>query len=249
MGEFGAWGPQMAPGVTKTQTAGRYVVRGNPITAVLDAIRGFCFPEPAEATDDGQFLDVAGFPAYTGGGVPEGASTGLLAGLTSLFGVTRPNCGPGTVFDPTTGTCLPAPASETMTMEEAACSPEALARLSAMLLSANLACNLAQIEEVRRVSGSCQRLAPAALRGSWQRLYSESGRVQSDARRRCAMMASTQAAMTQSRMMAPAPPPSLDIGTMTEANVAMRGSIDPMLGMVDPGPLPETRRRPGFGLG
>lgn len=53
--------PPMVRGVTQAGNGGPYVVRGNPIGAIFDAIRAFCFPVPMQASSDGtQYTDLSG---------------------------------------------------------------------------------------------------------------------------------------------------------------------------------------------
>src|SRR5216684_7735127 len=53
--------PTMRKQVTQVGYGGPFVIRGNPIGAVVDAIRNFCFPAPIETTDGGMnYNDLSG---------------------------------------------------------------------------------------------------------------------------------------------------------------------------------------------
>ena len=105
--------PPMRKGVTQVGYGGPFVIRSNPIGAFIDTIRNFCFPVPMQQTSTG-YEDLSGtglgsygtdtssylgYDGYYGGG-----AGGL--GYTPFFGGQN-TCGAGTMYDTTTGVCVP----------------------------------------------------------------------------------------------------------------------------------------------
>lgn len=105
--------PPMVRGLTQAGNGGPYVVRGNPIGAVFDAIRAFCFPVPMEASSDGtQYTDLSGSGLSTYGTDlgALGQSNGVYTGPASVATTTDPNAYPtckGQMPDYSSQMCVP----------------------------------------------------------------------------------------------------------------------------------------------
>jgi hypothetical protein len=134
--------PRMERQVTQAGYGGPFVVRGNPIGAIWDAIKGFCFPAPMQASSDGsQYTDLSGSGLDTYGGYTQ-TDLGNLGG--GYFGVQYPannqcqppanGCGTGT-WDYSQCMCVPVntggttggtPTTPTVDCSKGGCDPTCL---------------------------------------------------------------------------------------------------------------------------
>ena len=103
--------PRMERQVTQAGYGGPFVIRSNPIGAIFDAIRAFCFPAAMQASSDGsQYTDLSGYGTDTYGGYTQ-SDLGSL-GYTGFYpstGTTTPTVpvmdgGGVSPTTPTTGT-------------------------------------------------------------------------------------------------------------------------------------------------
>lgn len=95
--------PPMVHGITQVGYGGPFVIRSNPLGAVLDTIRGFCAPVPMQvASPDGNF----GLPDNTSGFTDLsglGQDIGAAGGFTGFPSVTCPPDMP--LYNSSTGMC------------------------------------------------------------------------------------------------------------------------------------------------
>lgn len=108
--------PQMRKQVSQVGYGGPFVIRSNPIGAIVDAIRGFCFPAAMEqvSSDGGVYADSGG--GYSGldtaglDGYPYVGSFG--GGLTAPASPSI-QCMQGELYNPNTNMCVPTPGATT----------------------------------------------------------------------------------------------------------------------------------------
>jgi hypothetical protein len=106
--------PPMVRGLTQAGYGGPFVVRNNPIGAVFDAVRAFCFPVPMQSSADGtQYTDLSGSGLDTYGGYTSQDLGSLGGGYYGLgnnpYAPVSGYCGTGTTFDAASQMCVPTP--------------------------------------------------------------------------------------------------------------------------------------------
>jgi len=104
---FDEFQPQMVHGLTQAGYGGPFVIRGNPVGAVLDVLRNFCAPMPMQAQADGSYIDTSMMPYTDLGalGYAGGAGYGGIGGPGACYYGTDPNtglCATGPVTTPAT---------------------------------------------------------------------------------------------------------------------------------------------------
>jgi hypothetical protein len=108
--------PPMKKQITQVGYGGPFVIRGNPIGALVDAIRGFCTPVPMQqvSSDGGVYSDLSGSglgsygdytSAYPGGG-NFGTGLGGISPYTN-YGPNCVQCSSASVYDPVQMCCVP----------------------------------------------------------------------------------------------------------------------------------------------
>lgn len=244
-GPFENAGPLYRRHVTQAGYGGPFVIRSNPFGAILDTIRGFCFPVPM-TEEEGVYYDDSG-QGYGSPGAPDfpllgDAGPGYASPFTnSGTGILGAQCGPGTRYDPDTRQCMPTSSSmgETSTVISP-CGSEALEEASRRLLMAVQACDLTGITQVQLTAGVCRRIAPKTLRLQWAALANQAAKEAKSHKMRC-KMASIRASMPPMGMMAPGMSMGASPATFTEGNARLQPHPQPMLGTVDPMAQPESR--------
>lgn len=245
-GPFDGAGPQYRRHVTQAGYGGPFVIRSNPFGAILDTIRGFCFPVPM-TEDEGVYYDDSG-QGFGSPGAPDFPLLGDAGpGYASPFaasgsGILGAQCGPGTRYDPDTRQCMPISSSmgDTSTVISP-CGSEALEEASRRLLMAVQACDLTGITQVQLTAGVCSRIAPKTLRLQWKALANQAAKEAKSHKTRC-KMASIRATMAPPGMMTPGMQEPNSPATFTEGNARMTANPMPMRGMVDPQAQPEARQ-------
>lgn len=244
-------GPPMRHGLSQAGNAGPFVVRSNPIGAVLDAVRGFCFPVQMEEDGNSGFEDIE-FGAFSSPGAETGFAYGQAGPPNYYTGpvTDSASCGPGTSWDGTQ--CVP----EGMMMgsspvpTEDPCGQSHLLRARETLRTAVSACDRAGIAQVLDTARSCRDTSRGKNAAAWVKLVGEAKAELDRARARCKNAASKQTAtataMMQGQVSNEPLPTEMGPTTMTEGNPRMMPSASPMGGMVDPRQVLLKRR--GFGV-
>jgi len=220
--------------VTQVGYGGPFVIRGNPIGAIVDAIRNFCFPAPMQAMNGGMgYEDLSGAGLGTYG--TDTGSLGLGSGYSGGFG-TNPyvplsqQCGTGTMPDYSTGMCVPTsnvttsnPPTTTMTMAMG-CDYPSLVAFSAQ---AGAAYGLRDVQTLCNLQGMASACASALnpsdpLNGRYMDLSNRIGRwLKALGCNDCATCAGNKRAMAPP---APPTPPPTSPATGTSGGGTPSGS-------------------------
>lgn len=177
--------------VTQAGYGGPFVIRSNPIGAIVDTIRGWCFPAPMEQTssDGSSYAAPDGYGSYGEPSAPYPDTGGYTPGFAGLGGGNvgtvggGMNCGSGTMWDASQQLCVPTPGSSMMpssSMMPAAsidpCGVEALNTETKRFQTAAAAGDKRTICSVSVNADDCMRRASTpALKAAWASLKATSG--------------------------------------------------------------------------
>lgn len=180
-------GPNTRHHVIQEGYGGDFVIRSNPIGAVLDTIRGFCSPVPLMDDGNGGYDNLSDgnldyIPA-SGGGQPTGYSWlpqgGTQPGTGGPGPVIPPDpgatCGMGTIYDATSMTCVPKPKTggpDPVVMPPAQMDPCGFSNLQASMQAFNAAKTACDVAGVQMVAGNAAVCAKqkGALKAQWTNL-------------------------------------------------------------------------------
>ncbi|SRR6266540_507748 len=175
--------PQMRKQVTQVGYGGPFVIRSNPIGAIVDAIRGFCFPAPMEqvSSDGGEYADLSGYtmdPLGQAGGSygPGGFGQGVPA-TPSM------QCGSGTMWDASQMLCIPTPGAAAAPLAPAdECAYPSLVIEGGKLAAAKATNNVAETCRIIARAQSCVAAAGAnkTLAGQWMKLQQDAVKQAND---------------------------------------------------------------------
>lgn len=238
--------PRMERQVTQAGYGGPFVVRGNPIGAIFDAIRAFCFPAPMQASSDGsQYTDLSGYGTDTYGGYTQ-SDLGSLGVGGGYFPTTNPympsgsQCGTGTTYDYSLQQCVPTmtgvsgggttptPSNPTPGgCSVVGCGPDCLEYVSAAMQDACAKNDLTTLTALIVRAKTCQAVtsADSALSGNW-------GKLASDAKIWAGYLAQGKLCTGQPRPAMPTPTPTTPTtsGGTTPANPASPAQGNPAAG-------------------
>jgi hypothetical protein len=178
--------PQMRKQVTQAGYGGPFVIRSNPIGAIVDAIRNFCYPAPMEqvSSDGGVYADQYGMDGNLGGDVGAGGFPYL--GQSGGGGFSPQNilsCGTGTMPDATNMFCVPtagtgAMPTPTPTTGMDPCGAINLGIQQAKFAAATVTADVYGVCEVSLLARQCQ-MAPNSkpMQAAWKVLADSSKAV------------------------------------------------------------------------
>lgn len=159
-------GPHVRPGLSQTYIGGPMVVRSNPIGAIFDAVRAFCFPAAMTEVGEGSFE--AEDPTYSSPGLAafdaapaDDAFFGFQPAQPSANG----SCGTGTIWDASISACVPM--ADTPTVDPGGAEGAAAARRALETAISNRDCEGARVilDQARTYRGSAKNQKSA----SWLR--------------------------------------------------------------------------------
>lgn len=234
-------GPRQVCAPSQVGCAGPIVLRSNPIGAIFDAIRGFCFPVAMEETP-------AGYEAEGGYGSP-GTETYGGSGFTDPvgggFAFTPPTptgvaCAAGTHWDTMQAACAPDAPAQPVDVDP--CSQSNLIAARQALVTARNNCDRPGMEQVLATARSCRDTSMGSRQQAWNHLAGEAKTAIDGYKKRCGSMA-----QPRTQPVRPADlPPMASTQSLTEGNIDLMSSQAPMLGAVDPGMA--LRRQAGWGV-
>lgn len=221
----------MRPTLVQVGSGGPFVVRSNPVTAVLDNIRGFCFPVETLADDETGVTEDIEYGEY---GSPGSATyTPMDGGPAQTAPAPYSQCGGGTMWDGVQ--CVPVAADG----KPDTCGRDALLAARQALQRAVRDRDKMGVEQVLITSRTCRDTSGPRYKRAWNGLAVE-------ARNALAAIGSAKkkpqvpTAKPVSRAPVPRTP---DPTTMTEGNLQGAPTEEPMEGMLDPSKF----RKKGFG--
>jgi hypothetical protein len=241
---FDAIAPRLRKGVTQVGYGGPFVLRSNPIGGLIDTVRGFCFPVPM--MDDGsglyqdlsgQGLDSAGISGGFGGGAIQ-PNDPLSAPMGDMMSPATMMCGPGQAYDAVTMTCQPSAMVDMGLANKIPGGPEDLDAAKNKVIAFQMGQGSWQDCETFITTMQFYRpIAPGYLKSQWTDLINATKAVCANAKKRkqtgpsqAVMALSGQANRANLGPMPMTPTPL----SLTEGNVRMVPSRDPMGGAVDP---------------
>lgn len=243
--------PQMRKQVTQVGYGGPFVIRSNPIGAIVDAIRGFCFPAPMEqvSSDGGEYADLSGYtmdPLGQAGGSYGGGGFGQGVPPTPSM-----NCGSGTMWDTSQMMCVPTPGAAMMPgpapMPAESCDYLALVAEGAKLGAAK---GTNDVRETCRIIGKADSCIAAAganetLRKQWTDLKAAAVKQANDQTKNAGCAAWINAHPAPAAGMTAGTPPGMPSGTGTTTPPAGGSPGSNNMGGMNPPP----GMGPGMGPG
>ena len=220
------YGPSLVHGVTQVGYGGPFVIRSNPIGALVDTVRGFCFPVSMQAdgaggydatTDYGQDLGTVGTVTDTGNPINYASSPVIEPPTTTV----AMNDMPRMAMQGNSPSLI------------SPCSPEALDAMTQKLSDAAANCDIVGVNLVRRLAPICQKTAPAHMRPQWAALAANARGIGNSLERQCNQRPRVSSSSLASIQAAKAPNLPSPM-TLTETNVNMQSFFDPMQGHFDP---------------
>lgn len=234
-------GPRQVCAPSQIGAGGPIVLRSNPIGAIFDAIRGFCFPVQMEETPAGYEAEGGyGSPGTEtfGGGYDSGGGGGSFGYAFTPPTPTGVACAAGTHWDTMANACAPdAPAQP---VDADPCSQSNLIAARKALVTARNGCDRPGMEQVLATARSCRDTSMGSRKAAWNQLAAEAKAALDGHKKRCAMPNPKGKIDTMTPQSGPPQmgmPATASTQSLTEGNVDMMSSPQPMMGAVDPGQM------------